>query len=611
MHLPPQGRPNGGGAESLSAAGEPAHTIARPPAPPKNYRWVLAEPPGPFDTAAIEQQSGVHPVVARVLGARGWSAGSDLGDFLDPLLKRTHDPFLMKGMKEATERLLRAIHEREPVVIYGDYDVDGSSATALLVRLFRFLNVPVQWYVPSRLLEGYGLHINAMMELSRCFRLIVTVDTGITAVKEAEWARSHGIDLIISDHHRPGDQLPSAVAIVNPNQPDCPYPDKSLAGVGVAFKLAHGVLKALNRDPDAAREFLRQQLDLVAMGTICDLMPLVGENRALVRYGLQQLQEARRPGLKALKVVCGFEHDKPLMTHHLGYGLGPRLNAAGRTANPSVAVELLVTEDELRAFELAEELEKLNDERRRIERRIVDEVLLKILEDCDIENDRVIVCGGSGWHLGVIGIVASRILDRYHRPTIICAIEEDVAQGSGRSIESFDLHSALGACEHHLTQFGGHAHAAGVRLPAGNLRLLREALNHVAGERLHPDDMIPKLHLDALIEPHEVTPEVVQGLDALAPHGHGNKPPLFLMQGMALEGPPRTVGTNHLKLHVRRDCGSRPIEVIGFNLGHYMPLLAGGVERVDLAGIPRINEFRNIRTMQFEIRDLRPTPSGA
>jgi len=592
-----------------SGTGRSSRGIAVPvQAPPKIYRWDLTPAAPEVETSAIARKYGISPLVSRVLAARGWSAGEVLDDFLDPLLSKTHDPFLMLGMREAVDRLIRAVESREPLLVYGDYDVDGSTATALLVNLFRHLRVPVEWYVPCRLNEGYGLHTAPLEKFMKAFRLVVTVDTGITAVREADWARRNGLELIITDHHRPGDTLPHARALVNPNQPGCTYPNKNLAGVGVAFKLAHALLKGLGRDPEDARTFLRDQLDLVALGTICDLVPLVGENRAFVRYGLRVLHEGKRPGFRALKSICGFESEKPITTHNIGFGLGPRLNAAGRTANPRQAVDILVATDEAEAFHVAEELEKLNDERRKIERRIVDEVLEKIAIDCDVANDRVIVCAGTGWHLGVIGIVASRILDRFHRPTIICAIESGLAQGSGRSIEAFDLHSALGSCEAHLIQFGGHAHAAGVRLDANNIPALRRDINLLADAQLCAEDMIPKLYLDAVIEPGEVNEATVASLERLAPFGHKNKAPVFLMERMLVEGPPRIVGSNHLKLVVRRP-GERPIETIGFGLGHHFPAVAnaGPGTLIDLAGFPSINDFRGHRMVQFELRDLRMT----
>jgi len=574
-------------------------------APHRPFRWLT--PCCETDRVdSLIAAHGLHPVAAKVLAARGWQSGRDLDSFINPKLSATHDPFLLRDMSAATDRLVRAVREREPILVYGDYDVDGATATSLLVGLFRFLKVPVDFYIPDRLKEGYGIKIDALEAASRRFRLIVTVDTGTTCLKELDWAKRHGIDIVVTDHHTPSATLPQAVALVNPNRCDCTYPDKHLAGVGVAFKLAHALLKAVDCDRDQARKFLGDQLDLVAVGTVCDMVPLVGENRPYVRQGLKLLERPARVGLAALKMVSGFEYDHAMTPREIGFGLGPRLNAAGRTSNARMAVELLLEKDEAAAHAIAEKLDSCNDERRRLERTLLQETGKQMLDQCDVANQKVLVCGGRGWHVGIVGIVASRLLDMYCRPAIVCAIDENgVAKGSGRSIEGFNLHAALSECRDLLIEFGGHMHAAGVRLKADNLCALRERLNECAKNSLKEEDLTPALRIDAKVDLDECTLDAVRALEDLAPYGHDHKTPTLMLSGVSVEGAPRIVGRNHLKLRIRRGT-SAPVDVIGFGQAHHLKMLTEGARHIDLCGLPTMNHFRGLNSLQFEMRDLRP-----
>src|SRR5229473_3403221 len=482
-------------------------------------RWS----PGEAATAAGAEQGsrlaaelGLLPAVGRALWARGLRDAEAAQRFLEPRLEQLPDPFGLKGIDAAVARVQRALEAREAICVYGDYDVDGVTSTALLVSVLRKLascapggGAParIEYYVPNRLIEGYGLNLEAMKKLAgRGTRLVVSADCGVTAVAEIEGAAQLGLDVVVIDHHtsaQTAEALPRAVAILNPHQPGCLFPGRELAAVGVAFHL----LLALRRRLREAGWFagrtepnLREQLDLVALGTIADVVPLTGPNRVLVHFGLRELARGARTGVLALNSVAQITGE--VSCGDVGFKLGPRLNAAGRLSDASVGVRLLLTEDLAEARELAEQLDRANAERQELQARIADEAVGKAQE---LGDRRALVVSSPGWHVGVVGIVASRLVERFHRPALVlCEDEGGTAKGSGRSIEGFHLYDALARCAAHLTRFGGHRHAAGVTLPTSGVHQLADALETVARERLLPEQLEPRLRIDSTLRPEEI-----------------------------------------------------------------------------------------------------------
>jgi len=557
---------------------------------------------------------GLPPLVARILAARAHELApareqlpTQLEAFLEPKLGMIHDPFLLADMDTAVERVIRALRKGEKLVVYGDYDSDGTSATALLVELFRFLGHDVRYYIPHRLGEGYGLNAKALRQLAaQGFTCVVTVDNGVTAIEEAEIAKKLGLDLVITDHHRPGAELPRAAAVVNPNRRDCPYPFKFLAGVGVAFKFAHALLKKWNKVPvGQARAFLNSVLDLVAIGTVADCVPLIGENRIFVAKALPRMRNPDNVRLAAMAEVWDLPKDR-LGAQTISFRIAPRLNAAGRTDHAGVCVELLTAHDMNRARRIAGDLEALNEERRDLESWLLRECLYFVDNEVQLEDEPILVVDGEGWHIGVLGIVASRLSDLYCRPTIVIARQNELGQGSGRSPEAFNLHDALSATSEYLLEWGGHAHAAGLRLATNKIRRFREAINEYAHRCLDPDTLVPQLILDTEIAPEELNEALLDSLEKLEPFGEGNPTPILAMRHVRLLEPPRIVGGNHLKLRVGQ--GRHAFDAIGFQLGSLRDfLMQHRHSPLDVAFSPSADTFTGTRKVTMELKDLRVT----
>lgn len=492
-----------------------------------NYRaWQL----NPTDAAAEDtlRGAGCGVLLARVLAGRGIATPQAARELLEggaPL----SDPYLLKDMDKAVARIRRAVETEEPIVIFGDYDVDGVSATAILYEYLTSLGAKVRCKLPSRDGGGYGISREVLQSLAdKGYTLVVTVDNGISAVEEAAFARTLGIDLVITDHHLPPDPLPDAVAVVDPNRRDDESPFKGLCGAGVAFKLCAAMEQC---DPT---ELLDMFGELAALGTIADVMPLVGENRTLVREGLAVLQDTMRPGLQALLESAGYA-GKPITAETVSYGLAPRLNAAGRMDSAAVALKLLLCTNEEQATGLAARLAEINTTRQQTEQQILAAALEKLQADPARSRDRVIVVAGDGWHPGVIGIVASRLMDRFGRPAIVISLENGEGRGSGRAPLDFNLHGALEACAGHLIRYGGHAAAAGLMIEEENLAAFRGAINQWAA-RSYPVPKPRPLALDAAVSIAELTLPAVRELERLAPFGSGNHLPLFLVQGAVVDG---------------------------------------------------------------------------
>lgn len=542
----------------------------------------------------------LSPVTARILASRGFDTVDAARDFISPALSGMLDPFLMADMDQAVTRLLRARQQGETVCIYGDYDVDGITATALLVSALPRLGIKADYHIPHRMDDGYGLNLEALKSLAaNGYRVVVSVDCGVTALEEADFCRSAGLDLIITDHHQPLEQLPAAIAVLNPLRTDCPYPFKALAGVGVAFNLLVALRSRLREsDPSADNgPDLREWLDLVAMGTIADMVPLIGQNRLLVTAGLKRMGTGCRIGLAALKTVSGVTGE--VNSGQVGFRLAPRLNAAGRLESALPCVELLLTDDAEKAACLARELDAANSERQLVERRIFDDAEALLLRNGWSEKRFSIVLSSPDWHPGVVGIVASRLVERHFRPTILIAANEDGSgKGSGRSISGFHLLDALHASSAHLAKYGGHRMAAGVTVARGQLEAFAATFEQAAGERLKETDLTPQLHLDAELPADELTMPLVREIEQLAPFGMGNAEPTLLMRNLrVLET--RTIGEGHLKLRLEK--GGRRFQAIGWRMGDEdIP------PRIDLACTPEIDTWGGNARLQLRLKGIRP-----
>lgn len=560
--------------------------------------WLHKEiPDSEIDKLAAE--AGISRLLARVFVSRGIIDADYIKSFLHPNMKELNDPFLMRDMDLAADRIISALSGGEHIVIFGDYDVDGITSTSVLYDFLVSQGGKVDYYIPDRMDDGYGLSKGALDKVREMgAELILTVDCGITAVEELEYINSCGMQAIITDHHECKDILPRAYAVVNPCRPDCSYPFRELAGVGVVFKLVQALCSKLNRG-----ELWEKYLDLVTLGTVADVVPLLKENRLIVKFGLQAVEESANPGIRALLEVAGLT-GKPVTTYGAGFALAPRINAAGRIGSAMRAVKLFTTDDTQLAMTIAQELDAENRFRQETETEILQQVVSYIEEKIDIEKDKVIVVCGSGWHHGIIGIVASRITDRYHRPTILISEENGIGKGSGRSVEGFNLFKALVHCGELLDKFGGHELAAGLSLKTENTDEFRRRINSYADSVLSVADLLPCLKIDAFIEKEDVTIQSISDLELMAPFGAGNPGPVFAYEGLRINDI-RTVGDNrHLKLKL--EDGGMYVDAIGFNMGE----LAGcftTADMLDSVFTLEINTWNNVRKPQLNLRDVRPS----
>ena len=565
-------------------------------------RWVIAEPESLL-ARTLAEATGVPVPLAQVLINRGYREAGSAARFLKPQLRQLSDPFELPDMAAAVDRLVAAIDRRERIVIYGDYDVDGVTSSALLLHVFRAAGADVANFLPHRMDEGYGLSPNG---IRRCLdeqkpRLLVAVDCGTSSVHEIAELKKRKVDTIVLDHHEPPGQLPECVALVNPKrfverQTDGGSPrsrsGEALASVGVSFKLAHALLKREGRLAKAID--LREHLDLVAVGTVADVVPLTGENRILVKAGLERLPHTRKVGLRALLDVAGVPDN--VSPYHIGFRIGPRLNAAGRLADAMAALELLLTENAPRAVELARVLNEHNTERQEIEERIVGEAQAQARQ---WEADRVLVLAQPDWHAGVIGIVASRISQQYHRPVVIIG---ENGKGSCRSIRGFSIVDALSKCASVLERFGGHEMAAGLSIDPENVDTLRRLLNEHAGRVLNDEDLQPRIHVDAVVRLDELDERFFEQLGRLEPCGQDNPEPTFAARGVRLRGAPRVVGADHLKFFVTDPDTRVGAGAIWWKMaGRELP--SG---RLDVAFNAEWHEYRGERTVQLKVRDVRP-----
>lgn len=540
-------------------------------------RWTLPSGDGSA-AAALGAELGVSGPAAQALAHRGLADAAAARRFLAPSLEELHDPLRMRDMAAAVERIAQAIDQHEPILIYGDYDVDGTTSVVLLTKAIELAGGAVCYHVPHRLKEGYGMRPEVVERAAADgVKVIVSVDTGIRAGEVVARAKELGIETIVTDHHLPEAELPPAVAVLNPNRPDCEYPDKNLCGAGVAFKLAQALLARRGWAAEKLRRVTESFLKLVAIATVADVVPLIGENRVIVKHGLEGLTDARNPGLRALLEVAGFHSGRVPRAPQVAFQIAPRLNAAGRMDTAQAVIELFRTNDPERARALAEQLHEQNAQRQQTEAEI-----RQACEQMAVDaSAAALVYYREDWHRGVLGIVASRLVERLHRPVFVLGRNpvDGLVQGSGRSIRAFHLLEALESMPDLFVRFGGHAHAAGVTLEADRVEEFRERLNGYAAARLGPDDLLPELKIDGVIRLNEITDRSAAQVLALAPFGHGNPAPLFAAMEAEVCGPPAVWNEKHLRVMLRQN--GRTLALKAWNFAERAAELAAGA-RVDV-----------------------------
>lgn len=562
-------------------------------------QWVLANDPPDQLINDLASEVNLPAAVVKILINRRIDTVEKIREFIDPKISALSDPFILKGMERAIDRITDAFRENEKILIYGDYDVDGITATSLLFLVFNRLGAQVDFYLPNRLRDGYGLTEEGILEAkNRGVTLIVSVDTGITAIEEVKFAAAQGIECIITDHHEPSDSLPEAAAIVNHKQHDCPYDRAELAGVGVAFKVAQALYRRLGQDESE----LEEHLDLVALGTSADIVPLLGENRTLTRHGFRQIARTTKPGLKSLAFVSGLI-GKEIGTGQVVFVLAPRINAIGRLGDAKHAVRLLTTRDEQVASKIARELDSENKRRKSIDEVTLKEAIAQIDEVCDLDNDKAIILCSEGWHLGVIGIVASRIVEKYHLPTVLIAIDNGEGKGSARSIPGFHLTEALKHCEDILIRYGGHKYAAGLTIKPENVKEFRRRLIEVSSKLLSDDDMVSKMFIDSEIELDQINNELLDIMETFSPFGPMNMRPIFLTRNIEIVGQPYKVGRNHLKMKIRK--GNSVFDVIGFGFGELVRPLAMRAGTIDMTYVVEYNHWNGVTRIQLRVKDIK------
>lgn len=548
------------------------------------------------DIKKMSETFNIAPVIATILMNRGITEPQN---FITPSENALLDPFLMLGMEKATDRILKAIENNEKIAIYGDYDVDGITSTAIMVKFLRSHKADVIYYIPDRHEEGYGINTDAIDKIhSQGVTLLITVDCGITAVKEIAYAKELGIETIITDHHECKDETPCAYCLLNPKQDNCEYPFKKLAGVGVAFKLLQALTLKMHFH---MRELIDEYIDLVAIGTIADVMPLVGENRIIVKKGLELLKYTVNRGIRALADVAEINLSN-VQTGTIGFMLAPRINAAGRMGDPRCAVELLLAKDDMTAKRYAEILNEKNRERQETEIEILEDALNIIATTPSIKDDFVIVLAHEGWHHGIIGIVASKISERFNKPCILISTDEENGKGSGRSIRSFNLFKALENSGHLMQKFGGHELAAGLSIKPENIDTFRKEINEYAKTCLTEDDFMPILNIDSELPPQYINMNTAEKLTILEPYGMGNACPLFYVENLSVSQIKPLSDGKHIKLILTADEYS--IEVVGFNMGELLEVLNIN-DIVDIAFNIDINIYRGARQLQILLKDIK------
>lgn len=566
-------------------------------------RWVFPKEPDVEALAELVQSLGIPEVACRLLISRGFGQAEEAKRYLRPRLDQLHDPSTLLGLPAAVDRLVAAIRNGDLVMIHGDYDVDGICSTTLLTRTIRFLGGKVHPFIPNRMTDGYDLGPAGVEEAKRvCAKVVLTCDCGTSARKAIADLCASGIDVIVTDHHLPSEMLPDCLAVLNPKREGCEYPDKDLAAVGVAFKLSLALTRALGREDG----FVWGMLDLVALATIADVAPLRGENRVLVRKGLKLLAETRNVGVRALMRASGLT-GKALTAGRVGFILAPRLNAAGRLGQALRGVELLLSETDAEANPIARELEELNQRRQDLDRKTLEEAR-EMISKINLEETFGIVLWSEDWHPGVIGIVASRVVEEFCRPTMLIAVKDGEGKGSGRSIPAFNLHAGLAECRNLLKRFGGHRSAAGVTVEGGQLAAFAEHFNAVAKSRLAPEDLVPELRVDLELDIDAADGDLEKVLRHFEPFGMGNPSPVFVARNVRLGSSPEIVGRDGLKLRLATKAGN--IEALGWGMADRAGEFKAQ-QNVDVAFRLERDEFRGEMRLQARIADIYPHQDAA
>jgi single-stranded-DNA-specific exonuclease len=563
-------------------------------------RWKIKEIPDDYEVKALADSLNISEILSRLLILRDIRNFSQAKYFFRSSLDSLHDPFLMNGMENATTRVIQALTGNQKILIFGDYDVDGTCAAALLYLFLKELDANVDYYIPKRLTEGYGLsRYGIEYAHEKETSLLISVDCGITAIEETLYAKNLGIDIIICDHHHPKEKTPDAFAVLDPLKPVCSYPFKSLSGAGVAFKLAQGISDRIGR-----HELPLQFLDLVALASSADIVPLVDENRVLVKEGLNQINNNPRPGILALIKSSNMEPGN-LASGQIVFTIAPRINAVGRLGDAQRAVELLVTNNNERAVELAEILETENYQRRKIDEDTFLHAMDIVQNSFDLNEQLAIILHEESWHPGVIGIVASRLVEKYYRPTIMLTTVDGIAKGSARSTSNFNIYNALKKCEDLLIHFGGHQAAAGLAVEIEKLNEFRQKFNEIVKESLHGEDLLPEIEIDSKLKFSEITPKFLRIIDQFSPYGPGNMRPVFLAENVQVSGMARIVGTDHLVVCLKQNGSDKVFDCIGFNMGNFCEMMNKNNTLFDIV-FTIDKTARDGRIFpQFKIKDIR------
>lgn len=568
-------------------------------------RWIFRQG-DPALRERLARELGISSLLAQIVVNRGIRDRDEADAFLWPKLNRLHDPMSLPDMEKAARRIRKAIESRQKITIYGDYDVDGTTGSAVLLKFFQQLGYPVESYIPHRVEEGYGLNLGAASELrSAGTQLMITVDCGATAHEVIAYLQQAGVDVIVTDHHDMSEELPAAFAVINPKRPGCDYPFPLLAGSGIAFKLAWAMAESFSESKKVStefRNFLLTSLAYVAMGAVADVVPLRGENRILTRFGLTALRETQSPGMLALMDAAGLR-DRRLRSTDVAFRIGPRLNAAGRMGHARETLELLMTSDTDRAREIARGIEKQNTQRKKMVESMTSEAKAQI-EQQGLDQQPVILLSGEAWHAGVLGIVAARISDTYSKPCVIVAFEDGVGKGSARSIPAYPIQDALAACHDLLVSHGGHARAGGLQIERGKFPAFRERLLAHAANALREEDFVPTLDLDAEALLAQLSPEAIAELDMLEPFGEENPEPVLVATDLTVAGTPRFMGEkgNHISFFVRQ--GDFSLRAVAFDQASQLEKVVRNGARCSMAFTPSLNEFRGRTNVELRVRDL-------
>ncbi len=534
----------------------------------------------------------ISEIIARVLLNRGICETEEIDKFLHPKLENLHDPFLLNDMGVAVDKIIECMNKKEKITIYGDYDVDGITSIATLSKFLTELGIENDYYLPNRLDEGYGLNNNALDKIANGgTKLLITVDCGISAYEEIEYAKKIGLEVIVTDHHECPEKIPEALAVIDPKREDSTYPFSSLAGVGVTFKLIHAISIKLSLD----RKRYLKYLDIVCLGTVADIVPLVDENRLIVSFGLMLVRETRNIGLRALIEITGYT---AIDSTAISFGIAPRINACGRMGEAEIALKLLLTASPEEAKEIANKLNLLNKERQEVEKSIINEAI-EMIERDKLYNKDIIIVGSKNWHHGVIGIVASKITELYYKPSVLISFEDGIGKGSGRSIEGFDLHEALTKCGDYLEKFGGHEMAIGLTLKEENFNAFKTKLEEITSETIDKE-AVPSIKVDAIIEPKSINMDIFASMKLLEPYGESNSSPLFVSKNLKVESVRLLSNDKHIKLTLRD--GNILLSAIGFNLGDKVVRLG---DKIDLVYALEINKYNNTETIQLNVKDIK------